>query len=526
MQEGARTSVRPGRDPTVAFSAAIFVLLALGTIVVWAVISNLTEHAREQAFQQDAVRIEHLIHESGHNALHYLSALEALFQTQPNASYADYARAFDILDASIGSANIIASAYLELVDDQGKQKYEERIRKDTSVVAQGFPNFAITPAGQRNQYMPVTYYEPFNEQNATAHGFDVLTEPNRQAAVEKARDTGEVTVTPQIEIARSDKPRGFVFYAPLYDNTMPRSTVVERRLAFRGAVTLVFETAEFFNQAINELLISPNVDVEVYDGTLERDHLLYDRDPAIDLLAGGAAEARDIPLQIADRTWIVRMTYQQPNIALGGWTSTVALGIGLILSAMVSLSVHDLLRARRRTILAAQSMIDRLRVSEQSYEEIIESSLDPIITVDVDGRIRDINTAAEHAVGYARSELVGQHFGRAGLIPTNALPAAFEHFAASASGERSSPYSLPIRHKDGSQHTYEIVSRPLLHGTTVAGVQIVARGDTERIQLLKRIEDLGVQLKEANDFIVKQERKHIALLEQRRQLKDRPPESR
>jgi len=520
-KKGDRTAVRSGRDPSLAFALAIFLLLEIGTVSVWTIVSNLTAQARQQTFEQNAAQVERLVGASALNATHFLGAFEALFQSSTDVTYAEYARAFEIVDTSIGGANIIAVAYLEHVTHAEREAYEERMQNDTLLVPQGFPSFAITPAGQRAEYLPVTYFEPYNDLNRVAHGFDVLTEPNRRAALEKARDTGAVTVTPQVQIVRADSPRGFAFYAPLYDPDLPTTDVTERRLAFRGAITLILETSKFFNEAVDELLISPDVDIEVYDGSVGQGNLFFDRNPAVDLTAANPADVRDIPLQVADRTWLVRVTYQPAGTVFGEWTSTAVLGIGLVLSAIVSLSVRDLLRARRRTITTAQGMITRLRAAEQDYEEILESSLDPVITTNVDGSIRSINSAAERAVGYARNEIVGKHFGQSGLIPATAIPAALEHFTASLGGKRSAPYSLPIRHKDGTTHTYEVQSRPLFHDDKVVGVQVMARLNTERTQALKRVAALETQLKEANSFIVEQERKHVALQQENSELKRR-----
>jgi signal transduction histidine kinase/ActR/RegA family two-component response regulator len=56
-------------------------------------------------------------------------------------------------------------------------------------------------AGQRAQYFPVTYIEPLNG-NEQATGFDLASNPDRNAAVERATDTGAVAATAPVRLVQ------------------------------------------------------------------------------------------------------------------------------------------------------------------------------------------------------------------------------------------------------------------------------------------------------------------------------------
>ena len=63
----------------------------------------------------------------------------------------------------------------------------EHIRR---VRAEGFPDYTVRPEGERAEYTPILYLEPFDERNQRAFGYDMFSEPVRRAAMERARSGG------------------------------------------------------------------------------------------------------------------------------------------------------------------------------------------------------------------------------------------------------------------------------------------------------------------------------------------------
>jgi signal transduction histidine kinase len=55
---------------------------------------------------------------------------------------------------------------------------------------QGFPTYAIWPPGPRDRYSSIVLVEPFSGRNLRAFGFDMLSEPVRREAMERARGEG------------------------------------------------------------------------------------------------------------------------------------------------------------------------------------------------------------------------------------------------------------------------------------------------------------------------------------------------
>ena len=67
-------------------------------------------------------------------------------------------------------------------------------------------------------------------------------------------------------------------------------------------------------------------------------------------------------------------------------------------------------RCFTRDVTDRKSAEERLRQSEARARAMFESSLDPLITMDEDGRIQDFNPAAESTFGYTKSQAVGRMF--------------------------------------------------------------------------------------------------------------------
>ena len=121
-----------------------------------------------------------------------------------------------------------------------------------------------------------------------------------------------------------------------------------------------------------------------------------------------------------------------------------------------------------------------LRESEDRYARLIREAPDPIVTVDLVGRVQTINPAAEQAVGYAAEDMLGRHFSTLGIIRPSSLPRAIEEFAFALAGAKRPPFELDVSHKDGRPLTFEANPRSFTRNGSVAGVHVIFRDITGR----------------------------------------------
>ena len=89
---------------------------------------------------------------------------------------------------------------------------------------------------------------------------------------------------------------------------------------------------------------------------------------------------------------------------------------------------------------------EQLRRAARDARSMIEASLDPLVTIDVDGIITDVNAATETVTGLPREELIGSDFPRYFTDPDQAR-AVYEQVFATGS---VTDYPLEMQHTTGS----------------------------------------------------------------------------
>ncbi len=125
---------------------------------------------------------------------------------------------------------------------------------------------------------------------------------------------------------------------------------------------------------------------------------------------------------------------------------------------------------------------------------LIEASLDPFVTIDVDGKITDVNTATENATGLSRDSLIGTDFSNYFTEPEKAKIGYQKVFAEG----NVLDYPLSIRHT--SNKIIDVVYNANVYRNEqgkVIGVFAAARDITERNRVReKRTSELIIANKE------------------------------
>jgi PAS domain S-box-containing protein len=116
------------------------------------------------------------------------------------------------------------------------------------------------------------------------------------------------------------------------------------------------------------------------------------------------------------------------------------------------------LRAEQQLEHDARQSEAALRRSEDTARAVLESASEGIILIDTAGRIRLVNTAAEHLFGYPRSELLGEPLEV--LLPERSRGGHVEHRTDYFAEPRVRPMGIGLdlsgRRKDGSEFPVEI----------------------------------------------------------------------
>ena len=160
-------------------------------------------------------------------------------------------------------------------------KGEQRSLFEKSAQSQGLPNFIITerdgngrlvPASLRATYVVVRYIEPY-EENETALGYDVYSDPLRRIALDAGRDSGNPVATASITLVQEQETQhGILIFQPIYigaQGTTPPS-LAERRNKLLGYAVGVFRMGDVLTTVLTSTAI-PNTRVFLFDESASGD---------------------------------------------------------------------------------------------------------------------------------------------------------------------------------------------------------------------------------------------------------------
>ncbi len=251
--------------------------------------------------------------------------------------------------------------YAEYVRVADLEDYVRRIR------GQGLLDFAIRPTGVRPEYAPVTYLEPNTERNLRAHGFDMLSDPTRRAAMLEARDSGRPAISGKLKLASEadqSSVAGFLLYLPVYGQGLPLDTPTQRQVAIRGFVNSPLRMTDLLQGVLGDR--RDQIGLRIYDDTLtQAEALMYD-DGAMGLSTGSSPGqlTATVPFAVHGRTWTLQFTSQPGFHAISGAIlPRLMLGGGLGMSALLA-SVAGLYAARLTLARQEQARFERLARSD------------------------------------------------------------------------------------------------------------------------------------------------------------------
>lgn len=242
--------------------------------------------------------------------------------------------------------------------------YERSVRADRSMRAEGYPGFEVYPPSAGDALV-VEFVEPLAP-NLGAMGFDIASEPRRRAALEEARDSGEVIGSAPIELVQSDgEDLGFLMMAAVYDRAELPVTAPARRRAFEGVLVAVFRIDDLIPATVNALALD-HVAIEDVGGIVERSAgattavPIYGRNDA-------GEPSRSTDVNVADRRWRVTVADPEGTFAPSriGLLATTGSGIALTGVGLLMILIH--VRGRQVTTLEASESrlleVDRMKTA-------------------------------------------------------------------------------------------------------------------------------------------------------------------
>jgi diguanylate cyclase (GGDEF)-like protein/PAS domain S-box-containing protein len=387
-------------------------------------------HEADAELEQTSITLAGQLGEQISRHVDVLISFQGLFRASDDITRSEFHEHFETLRVAEKFPGMLAVQYGPVVSDANKDAFVAAVRADRSLRPQGYPDYAIRPAGRRAAYAPVLYNEPMTG-NEAAFGYDFLEGGVRLAVLERARDTGQPSTSAPFALLQGGQhPTGFVVRVPVYRRGAPTATEAQRRAAFVGLLSGVYRASDLIAHLVDPA-VTASYHVTVHDLGPSDWHLGDPRPATVQLFDSGVdtgpdaagqdrrgSEARQHVLDIGGRMWSLHVSHPpvawswQPyplSVLGGGLAATLCL-----VGAMLGLSRLQAAAARLARGLS-RSAIE----SETRLKAVIDHTVDGILTLDEHGTVLTANPAIHRIFSRTHEQLVGASIGE--LVPRLAL---------------------------------------------------------------------------------------------------------
>ena len=255
------------------------------------------------------------------------------------------------------NAHKISSSCNELSDGRSTQPCAPRkiinINMRNRHITERNTNGALMAASVRDRYVPVTYIEPW-QTNEAALGYDLASDQTRRIALEHARDTGAIAATGRVQLVQetAQNQYGFLVFLPVYSQSV--QTLESRRQHIEGYLLGVFRVADVIEESLENLnydmafclfdrTARPDAQfLGFYDATLKQVITQPNPGQQTAFVRQNPCSSSDIDgetgrrtMRLGQREWQVVFLHDDLNSGLQPfpWATLATAGVGLMMTA-------------------------------------------------------------------------------------------------------------------------------------------------------------------------------------------------
>ncbi|WP_333797038.1 CHASE domain-containing protein [Rheinheimera sp.] len=350
----------------------------------------------------------------------YTSAIkpvERFFAASAKVSNTDFATF--VSATAQNHAGIRALSWNPKVLQQERLQFEAELTQDANSTGQVArlsinerdDDDTLVPAGNRASYFPIRYIEPL-AQNRAALGYDVASEPVRQQAMFKARNSGNASLTAPLSMVQDHQHQiGMLLFYPVYQGHQLPATLAGRQQLLRGYVVAVLHITEVIASALVSYP-QQSFQLQLDDISTGRALPLY-HTQSNPVPAYARALAWQQEFEVAGRRFSLHIEpseqFLQAQSSLQPWAILTG---GLLLCSLLGgflLSVTGRAEQVRR------------QVKQRTLEltGILNNAAEAILIFNSAGGIERANIAAQQLFGYSNNQLL--------QLPIGSLLPEFKH---------------------------------------------------------------------------------------------------
>ena len=457
-------------------------LVAVATLV--AVAHRATQDSRREHASREMAAIENELQFQLNAQITNLRLVERLLTMAPQIDRAQFAT----FAAQTITPGVETLEWVPRVATAERESFEAQARGD------GDPRFrilelndsgAVVEAPERPEYFPTLYAEP-TKAVENELGRDQSTDPVRRAAMSRARDTGQATVTAPVTLAGERRPRAVIVVVPVYatrpgEPGLPPS-VAARQDALRGFAVSVLPidalAQNLAREAATLRLAASLVDASDPEHAVP---IFTQGQPA----RAGASLRVNLPVVFGGRAWRLDLAPVRPDL-LPGETRDGRLMLagavlltfltGLFVLTEAGLSIAVAVEVQHRTAELSGEVVVRRRLeaqareSEARFRNIFDNSTDLLQSVDALGGFVQVNPAWKRLLGYTEADL--KHLNLFDIVAPEDAATLEGLLLRLFRGEQVGTFDVTMLSKDGQ--------RVVLEGNVSAHIQegapLVTRG--------------------------------------------------
>ena len=313
-----------------------------------------------------------------HSHAQLLRSGASLFATSDSVTRKDWKIFIESSKINENLPGIQGVGFSVIIKKEQLQHHNQQIRKE------GFPEYTVRPAGDREIYTPIIYLEPFADRNLRAFGYDMYSEPIRRKAMERACDYDIAALSEKVVLVQEtdkDLQAGTLMYVPVYRKGMPINTTEERRTAVLGWVYSPYRMVDLMQGILGSRDLNDNnkIHLQIYDNdSISQKSLLFDNQGKDTIgHTDKSVETLIIPIVFNGKKWTLQ--FSKPNGQFAYFESKVFVVLlsGFIISLLLfSLSLSLLnTRFRAQQIKESEIKLWELNATKDKFFSIIGHDL-------------------------------------------------------------------------------------------------------------------------------------------------------